>query len=197
MGLSIWRKASVCILIASPVLCLAGIPLSAQQTGTTQQSDTDQLADAARKAREQKKETPKPKKVYTNEDIGQKSPVPAEASTAEAKGPAEGDAQAAAATNAQPKDEEIWRKRFKDLHAKIALGQKELDVLQRELEQVQVQFYPDPQKAMEEQYTRKSISEKQTKIEAKKQELDGLKQRLSDLEDELRKSGGDPGWARE
>ena len=59
-----------------------------------------------------------------------------------------------------------------------------------------MQYYTDPQKALSEQYSRKDISEKDTKIDAKKQEVAQMKQRIADLEDALRKSGGDPGWAR-
>jgi cell division protein FtsL len=47
-----------------------------------------------------------------------------------------------------------------------------------------------------EQNTRNEINEKNAKIEQKKQDIANLKQQLSDMEDELRKSGGDPGWAR-
>jgi len=57
-------------------------------------------------------------------------------------------------------------------------------------------YYSDPQKALAEQYSRKDITDADTKIEAKKQEIAQMKQHISDLEDELRKSGGDPGWAR-
>jgi hypothetical protein len=59
-----------------------------------------------------------------------------------------------------------------------------------------VEYYPDPQKALSEQNTRGDINEKTAKIETKKKELDHLRQGLSDLEDQLRKSGNDPGWAR-
>ncbi len=59
-----------------------------------------------------------------------------------------------------------------------------------------MEYYPDPQKAMTQQNTRADVKEKQTKIDAKKKELDQLRQALSDLEDDLRKSGGNPGWAR-
>ena len=64
-----WRKAGVYILVALPALGLGGIAVIAQQQDASQQPSTDPVADAARKAREQKKEAPKPKKVYTNEDL--------------------------------------------------------------------------------------------------------------------------------
>src|SRR5947207_469215 len=79
---------------------------------------------------------------------------------------------------------------------KIAKAQRELDILGRELEKAQVEYYPDPQKAMQQQNTRADINAINGKIDAKKQELDQLKKGLDDLEDQLRKSGGDPGWAR-
>ena len=50
---------------------------------------------------------------------------------------------------------------------------------------------------MNEQYTRKDVNETLAKIEAKRQEIAALKQGLSDLEDALRKAGGNPGWSRE
>jgi len=93
--------------------------------------------------------------------------------------------------------EQKWRKRFKEMHGKIAQAEQELNILQRELDKGQVQFYTDPTKAMEEQNSRKDIDEKTNKINEKKKEIEQLKQNLSEMEDELRKSGGDFGWARE
>ncbi len=49
---------------------------------------------------------------------------------------------------------------------------------------------------MTQQNTRADINDKTAKIDAKKKQLDDLRQGLNDLEDQLRKSGGDPGWAR-
>jgi hypothetical protein len=39
------------------------------------------------------------------------------------------------------------------------------------------------------------INEKDAKIAAKKKEIDQIKQQISNMEEALRKSGGDPGWA--
>jgi chromosome segregation ATPase len=92
--------------------------------------------------------------------------------------------------------EKTWRKRFQDQRDKIAAAEKELDILQREDDKAQLQYYKDPTKAMNEQYTRKDINDKNAKIDQKQQQIADLKKQLSDMEDELRKSGGDPGWAR-
>jgi chromosome segregation ATPase len=194
-----WLNASMFL----PALCLAALPALAQQQDNSQQQAGDPVAEAARKAREDKKAAPKTKKVYTEDDISRKhddTPAPAASSSDQANGPA-GATDTAGATAADDKkddkknDEATWRKRFRELHTKIADAEKELDILQRESDKTQVQYYSDPQKAMFEQNNRKLVNENLAKIEAKKQEVAQLKQSLSDLEEELRKAGGDPGWA--
>lgn len=181
-------------------LCLGALPAFAQQqSGSGQQQTGDPVADAARKAREQQKTAPKPKKVYTDDDVKPATPAtdaaPAPQGAAGAQAAAE-NPQGAGGDKKQDA-ETAWKMRFADQRVKIASAEKELDILQREAEKAQVQYYNDPQKALMEQNSRKDINEKNAKIEAKKQEIASLKQQLSDLEDELRKSGGDAGWARE
>lgn len=162
-----------------------------------QDQSTDDVAAAARRAREQQKNAPKPTKVLTNDDIkpATTTPPPADASAAKAEGQPES-AQAEDKTADDPKSEGYWRKRFQTVRDKIEQTEKELDVLQRELNKEQVQYYPDPQKALMQEHDRSDINNKTAKIDAKKKELESLKQQFSDLEDELRKAGGDPGWAR-
>src|SRR2546421_569927 len=192
MRMKSWTKA----WMIAAALCAAGLPAAAQQqTG-------DAVADAARKARETKKDAPKPKKVYTDDDLKKSAPTP-DATTTSAPGNASGTADATTAQNAgdatkteDPNGETAWRKRFKDHHDKIAKAEKELDILGRELEKAQLEYYPDPQKAMTQQNSRAEINAISAKLDAKKKELDQLKHGLDDLEDQLRKSGGDPGWAR-
>jgi len=200
MGAVTWRKTGVYILLILPMLGLAGIAVMAKYQDASQQTG-DAVADAARKAREQKKSEAKPKKVFTNDDVAPAPPAPAAtAPSAEGK---EGEANAAKPAEAKgdkpagPDNSEAgWRKRFAEQRAKISQAEQELDILQREGQKLQTQYYTDPQKALAEQYTRKDITDQDAKIQAKKDEIAKLKQGLSDLEDQLRASGGDSGWAR-
>jgi len=201
MRVTVWLRATATVA----VLCLTALPVFAQQQGSEQQPSGDPVADAARKTREQQKKEAKPKKVYTEDDLSRgKSSASDQSQSAgstgqQSAGGAADNTQAGATgdDNAAPNDEKKWRKRFRDLRDKIAQSEKDLDLLQRELNKAQVQYYPDPQKAMREQNDRKEINEKASKIDAKKKEIEQLKQSFSDLEDDLRKSGGDPGWSRE
>jgi len=172
------------------------------------QSNTgDPVADAARKAREERKTAPKPKKVFTDDDVSPKAAanVPGSSDgapasdksgdgTAQAKTP--GSKAGASEKNEDPNSEAAWRKRFAAQRKKIADAEEALSVLQREADKADLQYYSDPQKAMQEQYTRADINEKNEKIAARKKEIADLKQQLSDMEDQLRAAGGDPGWAR-
>jgi hypothetical protein len=49
---------------------------------------------------------------------------------------------------------------------------------------------------MQQDLTREDINKKTSDIEAKKQQIEADKQAIADAEDDLRKAGGDPGWAR-
>jgi len=195
-----------------PALCLAGLTAYAQQQGSSQQQTSDPVADAARKAREEKKNAQKPKKVYTDDDVRHNLGGPAAPSSTTGAGSAGTNSTGGAAASGEkkvggeqkagkekgedPNSEAAWRKRFQDQREKIAKAERELDILQREAQKSQVQYYTDPQKAMTEQNSQAEVNEKMAKIQAKKQEIAQLKQGLDDLEDQLRKSGGDIGWAR-
>ena len=195
---------SSCLFVLG--LALVSSAAIAQQD-QSQASTGDPVADAARKAREQKKLAPKPKKVFTDDDIAPKpapdAPAPAQTSPSSDKSD-DGTARAKAAVSKtdgsekkeDPNSEAAWRKRFAAQRKKIADAEEALSVLQREAEKADLQYYSDPQKALQEQYTRSDINAKNEKIAERKKEIADLKQQLSDLEDQLRSAGGDPGWAR-
>ncbi len=176
------------------------------------------VAEAARKNREQKKDQKPVAKVYTNEDlpnlkgsvsvVGSVPAAPPAAST-DAR-PADGTAPAGVATGDKPgaeaaavtapappvKDEAYWRAAFADARKKLADDTKEADVLQREFNLKQQQYYSDPNQALREQNTRKDLNDTQAQIDTKNADVAKDKAAIANLEDELRKSGGDAGWAR-
>lgn len=174
-----------------------------QNQGTPQApASQDSLAEAARKAREQKKEAPKAAKVFTNDNIPTEGGISSVGTQAEAA-PAKAEASAApsgeAAANgekpAPSNDEKTWRDRFAKLHHKLDQDQTELDIMQRELGVLDTQYYSDPMKTMQQGVSREDINKKTADIEAKKKQVEDDKKAIADAEDELRKSGGDPGWA--
>ena len=195
-----------CIKLFASLLFLLGLSFASSvaiaQQDQSQANTGDPVADAARKAREQKKIAPKPKKVFTDDDVATRPPADVQASTAPDKsddGTAQGKAPVAktdAEKKEDPNSEAAWRKRFAAQRRKISDAEEALSVLQREAGKADLQYYPDPQKALQEQYTRAEINAKNDKIAEKKKEIADLKQQLSDMEDQLRSSGGDPGWAR-
>jgi len=190
----------------APLLFVLGLSFASSvaiaQQDQPQANTGDPVADAARKAREQKKIAPKAKKVFTDDDVATKPPADGQASTTSDKsvdGTAQGKAPVSktdAEKKEDPNSETAWRKRFAAQRRKISDAEEALSVLQREAEKADLQYYPDPQKALQEQYTRAEINAKNDKIAEKKKEIADLKQQLSDMEDQLRSSGGDPGWAR-
>lgn len=204
MRRTMWVSAAMALLAVAPVCAARQAPQSAQNSGSKQtaakkqgaagSAQTESLAQAAAKARAQEKNAPKAPMVFTNDNIPRTGDgisvvgsvqAPAKASTTGAKKPA------------SENHEKYWRQKFADARHKIAQDQQELSIMQRELGELNVQYYPNPTKAMEQSVSRSDIQAKQNAIAAKQKELEADKQALSNLEDELHRAGGDPGWARE
>ncbi len=190
---------------SSVIFLLAAFSASAQQSQSTQTAPSPgqksqvvsattpqapSIADAARKAREQKKSEPKSEKVFTNDNL------PAEGGI-NVVGDATAPAPAGASPAAAVITEKIWRDRFAAARAQLQRDQADLDLMQRELGKLDVQYYPnDPTKQLMQSVTNTDINDKRAKIAEKQQKIRQDEGDISVLEDQLRKSGGDPGWAR-
>lgn len=194
-------------LLLSAILLVAGLAW-AQSAGAP-----DNVAEAARKARaaREKKGAAKPR-VYTNENIPGTPGVSVVGTTAApaAAAPTEGQAaaggaapgEAAAGESAEECDEPCWRGKFREQRTKIRTAERELDILQREYNLSRTQYYQDPNQAVREQYSNnvaggRELQDLLTRINDKKAEIQKLQQELRQLEDDLRRAGGKPGWARE
>jgi chromosome segregation ATPase len=180
-----------CVMFAAPAF------LAAQQ-------GQESVAEAARKAQAQKKTAPKPKMVIDNDNIdtlkgtinvvGPAAATPAD-QTKEAAAGEKTPKTVAAAEKAPVKDEAYWRGKFADANKKLADDEHELDILQREYNLKQEQFYTDPMASLKQDYSRQDLTDTKTKIDNKSAAVDQDKQAIANLEDELRQAGGDPGWA--
>jgi len=197
--------ARTVVLAAIAALALIPAASARQAAGEANSASAapaaDPLAAAARRAKEEKKHDAKPAKVFTNDNmpaVGGVSTVGAGPAEAGASGDkATGASTTAAATTAAPaQGETYWRGKFDKLNKKLEQDQSELDVMQRELGQLSLQNYSDPNKAMQQGYSHSDIDKKTAEISAKQKEIEADKQAISGAQDDLRKSGGDPGWAR-
>jgi hypothetical protein len=167
------------------------------------QGQDQSVVDASRKAQDAKKTAPKAKMTIDNDNLdtlkGTVNVVgPAPAPPVEpAKASADNAKVVVPGGEKKPpvKDEAYWRQEFADANKKLAGDAHELDILQREYNLKQQQYYSDPNTAMKEQYDRHDLTDTKTQIDEKTALVTADKQAISDLEDQLREAGGDPGWA--
>jgi hypothetical protein len=166
---------------------------SSDAGATSTAAPQESLAEAARKAKAQKAQAAaaKPAKVFTNDNLPTDGVISTVGTTPSGKTDA-----TAAATAGDQKGEAYWRGRFADLNKKLSQDQAELDVMQRELGQLNLHNYSDPVQAMQQGYSQGDIQKKTDDIDAKKKAIEADQQAISDAEDEMRKAGGDSGWAR-
>ncbi len=160
----------------------------------SQSQQTDSVAEAARRNRERKKNAVKPTKVLSDDDLPKRPsqpgpdslnvgapakletqpPSPEAVAAAEA---ADKDAEKEALRMATEEDAQIAR-----LKQQIALAEKDLDLLQRELALDQDTYYSKPDYANNTAGKAKLDAEK-AQISDKQQEIERLKTRLSALEE--------------
>ena len=149
-----------------------------------QSQDSESVAEAARRAREQKKTPPKPAKVVTDDDIKPATPetvsVPgtAPATTAAASPSATASASNSSAS-ADIKDQKE-PKEVTDLKEQIKQAMSDLDLVMREKTLEQDNYYSKPDYANDTAGKAK-LDVLVQEITDKQQDLDKLKERLAQL----------------
>ncbi len=158
------------------------------------QSHSDQsVAEAARKAKEQKKKSDKPVKTITDEDIAAKRAAaakegaPPESSTEKAgeteQAPAAEKASGEKGAAASTKEEiEKLEAELKQLKEKLADAQKDLNLLQRDFTLQKDQFYSKPDFNRDTDGKAK-LDGMQNQILNKQQDVDSLKTRVAALQE--------------
>jgi hypothetical protein len=193
------------VLALSALLLVSGLAWAQANTPPS-------LAEVARKVRaERAKKDLSQVPLFTNDSIPREgAPVAVVGRTAPAapaaamgeEGAAAVAGEEAAAEAAEECDEQCWRAKFREQRQKIQTAERELDLLQREYNLARTQYYQDPNEAMREQYSGtvaggRQLQDLLNQMDEKRAEIERLRRELSDLEDELRRAGGKPGWARD
>ncbi|MFQ5723733.1 MAG: hypothetical protein ACE5G6_04515 [Terriglobia bacterium] len=116
---------------------------------------------------------------------------------------AEGGSEGATTTESgEPEcNEQCWRQRFQEKRQQITLAQRELSILEQDYQLARRQYDRDPNRAMRDQYSNttaggRRLQQLLEQIRDKQQEIQRLQAELVQLENDLRRAGGEPGWAR-
>ncbi len=155
-----------------------------ENSGAQATAKSDPLVEAARKAREAQKETPAPSVVFTNDNM------PTSATAISIVGDASA-ADSSASVRAREKqeaknDEKSWRQKFAAARATLREEKDKLAVLKSVFNAPGRMRYLDATDALTKQ---QAMLDQEKKVEADQKATD-------DLEDALRKAGGDPAWGR-
>jgi chromosome segregation ATPase len=152
------------------------------------------LADVARKERERQKQTQPQTKTVVVE-----SGVPA-TTTAGTSATAE-TAQLPVLTPGGLKDnnghdEKYWRERFQQARNDAKRAEARVVLLDNKLKELNTQFLNRTDIYNRENVVGKEIGDAQKQLDDAHKEADQANQKITDLEDELHRAGGPPGWAR-
>jgi hypothetical protein len=171
-------------------ISVAGVGLA--QSSTTVQQPTS-IADYARKLKAQQDQATqvgtRPVKVFTNDDLPAARAEGGVTVTAESSAASTSDT-----SSARGRGEKYYRKAYAKLLGRKEMDQRELDVLQKHQAQGNIQYYTDPNKALQQDYSRSDITKVTREVNAKKLAIEQDDQAISDLQDQLRRDGGEPSW---
>ena len=153
-----------------------------------QSQDSQSVAEAARRSREQKKAQAKPARVITEDDVkpaipADTAPSPAGVTNAPAATAPAAPTPAGSSTTPDSKDEKAPKesKEVTALKEQIKQVQNDLDLLQREQSLEQDSYFANPDYVHNTAGKAKLDALKQ-QVSDKQQELDGLKARLAELQ---------------
>jgi len=152
---------------------------------------------------ERAKSGKKPLKEFTNDNLPPRPSGGAGLTVAASMSPTSEtgeEAQAGTSTTTEGSpgvhDEKYYRNAMRELRTRQEMHQRQLAVLEQKLSQNQMQFYADPQKTLEQEFSRADVNKFTRQIEEKKQEIAADETAIEDLRDQLRREGGPSGWLR-
>jgi chromosome segregation ATPase len=152
------------------------------------------IAAVARKERERQKSSQSKIVVTANTTTtaaaaAPKLPAPDAAATSSA-------AKATGPTDNKGRDEKYWRAAFDQARDNLKRAEQRVELLDLRIKDLNKQMLQLSSFYNREYRMGPELTTAQSELEAAKKDADQARQKLSDLEDELRRSGGPAGWAR-
>lgn len=158
------------------------------------------LGEIARKLKDERsKETQKPRVVYTNDNLPSRESLGIVAVDLAGQAKAEAPATGKNVASTEEHGEKYFRSKAEKLHSQMEFDERRLDGLRQQLGLAQTQYYPDPQKTLEQESTpafEADLDKLRAKIAGTEKALADDQKALDDLQQELRRAGGNPGWIR-
>jgi hypothetical protein len=187
MRAKIW-VAAMAALFAAPLAFAAqqtsSAPAQPQSQTKTQPAPAQEspVVAAALKARQNQKSAQTAPVVFTNENLPKSSAISVVGSTTRPDAGAQAQSDAADAKA----DEKMWRQKFADARFKLQQDREKLTMLQSEFNALGIVRYFNEADAVSKQ---QAVADQQKQINEDQKAID-------DLQEALRKAGGDPAWAR-
>lgn len=182
------------------LMLLAGTPARGQEPATV-----PSLGEVARQLKAQcEKEKKKPVAIFTNDNLpshgslGMASLKMAEDGQKEEKQASGERAPAGAAS--EKYGEKYFRSKAGKIRSQMEFHQRQLAVLQQELGLAKMQYYLDPQKTLEQESSpafQTDVDKLRDKIAKAEKAIADDQKAMDDLQEELRRAGGNPGWIRQ
>jgi hypothetical protein len=164
------------------------------------QSSAQSLADIARRERARQKQTGTQNKgTYTNATAaGAAAPSQPTATAAALEKPAEKEvaAKPTGPTDNKGRDEKYWRDAFKKAREGVRQADDKVQLQEARLKDYNTQLLRQNDIYNKENILGPIITQTQKDLEAAKADAEQARNNVTKLEDELRASGGLPGWAR-
>jgi hypothetical protein len=162
------------------------------------------VADIARQERERQKAAKSRVTIIAGRAVSgtltqAATPVAPAANTSASTAPAPAIAPAVKPVEPRDKnghDEKYWRDIFQKARADARRADDVVTLLDLRVRDLNVQYLRQGDVYNRENLIGSEINSAQKELEEARKQADQAKQRLVDLEDELRKAGGPPGWAR-
>jgi hypothetical protein len=174
MKLAKWGLA---IFLVYPLTIASAQPQDAAQSAQPQ----DSLAAAARRAREQKKDQPKPAKVWDNDNIpSQQGAISVVGNASAASDEASGQTQAQAAASPKQEAKPDAAAKAAELEAdnhQLESLKADLDLLQRKFVLDQQSYYVKPDYSSDREGAA-ALKEEQDQIDAKQLQIDDLQKKI-------------------